>query len=126
MRHHVWNRACAAVLALWFAIVTGAPVGIHPCPVHDGPAAPSASHAAHGHAHGASHHSQGHGGAGAQCHCIGQCCVSTGAAIPGALVATFAIVTVAVREAAHPAYAYVHVAAAHVLPFANGPPARAV
>jgi hypothetical protein len=121
-------------VGLWFVAVTAAPEAAHACPMHGSHA--SMASASEGHAGHAGkslavveHHQASDKDAapphGNQCTCLGQCC-STG---PVALIASsFSlgdIVTVASRDAGLPDYAYVPVAAQHVLPLAQAPPRSA-
>jgi hypothetical protein len=62
---------------------------------------------------------------GTQCTCLGQCCGAAPVAFVSASVTLADIVTVATRDHGLPDYAYVPVAAQHVLPFAHGPPLSA-
>ncbi|MFL5575508.1 MAG: hypothetical protein ACJ79S_06020 [Gemmatimonadaceae bacterium] len=140
MRRPLWSRAVAALVAIWFAIMMAEPAALHSCPMHGGLAVTAA--AAGGHHHGGSvpaalaapseHAAQpqhgapapvDHGAGGHQCTCLGQCAMGVGAAAPAAVVALAPVVeTHATRDAGLPDFEYVPVAAAHVLPFANGPP----
>ena len=131
MRRSFWHRALSAFLAAWLAIVMAEPAALHTCPTHGG------SHAAAMHGAGAAsamamgdamsaHHGAGTPGRPAhrhQCTCLGQCNAPVGVAAPAALVALLpAVETSATRDSGLPDHEYVPVAAAHVLPFANGPP----
>lgn len=139
MRRPLWSRALAALLAVWFAIVMAEPAALHSCPMHGGPAvaaasgghhaapAPEAAASIHAAArHGMAHHGApvpADRGAGHQCTCLGRCAAGVGAAAPAArVVLAQAVETAAARDSGLPDHEYVPVAAAHVLPFANGPP----
>ena len=60
-----------------------------------------------------------------QCTCLSHCCSAPPVALVGITMAIAGVVTVATRDAGLPDYAYVPVAAQHVLPLANGPPLAA-
>jgi hypothetical protein len=60
-----------------------------------------------------------------QCTCLGQCCSAPPVALVATNVTLAAVVTAASADAGLPDYAYVPVAAQHVLPLANGPPLAA-
>lgn len=132
MTRSVWSRALALFVGLWFVAVSAGPELAHACPTHGHQAMAALLHGGNstqGAGARVSHHgmanseSQPHHGT--QCTCLGQCC----SAPPVALVATtFAladVVTSAAHDAGLPDYAYVPVAAEHVLPLANGPPLTA-
>jgi hypothetical protein len=134
MLRHALHRAFSALLALWFALVTGAPTLVHSCPMHDGPlaivpaAGPShqaramqavhAMHAVHA-AHGDHDRS---GDRGHSCSCLGRCSAAAGAALPagGRLAWLAGVVDVEPRLDAAPRY--VPAAVDFLRPFANGPP----
>jgi hypothetical protein len=134
MRRPLWNRAVAAVMAVWLAIVMAEPAALHSCPMHGGLAV-GASAAGQEHAVSAVPHpgstdaamhrgapAPGHGG-GHQCTCLGRCAAAVGVAAPAPrVVLTSVVETAATRDSGLPDFEYVPVAAAHVLPFANGPP----
>ena len=139
MHRPFWYRAVAAVMAVWLAIVMAEPAALHACPMHGGvmhgvagagtrsaAGAAGASDAAAAHAamgHDAASHERPAHGTGYQCTCLGRCTAPVGAAAPAAAVALLPTVeTSATRDAGLPDFEYVPVAAAHVLPFANGPP----
>ena len=136
MRRSLWSRSFAAVLSAWFAVVTVDPTLVHSCPMHQGEldrnapgGQPSALIPTAGETHG---HDARHADAAAEhqeqeqscCTCIGQCGAPPSAWSP-ALGAMSMAIAVAMVDRGVPDYAYVPVAAAHVLPFANGPPIRA-
>ncbi len=117
MRRTGIGRVSAALLLLWFAVVSGgAPAALHVCPVHDGAQAVTGSdHAAH------SHDAPADGGH--VCTCFGDC--ATGGVAPGIAAARTNIITAATVEprAPLPAPDAPAVSApAFVLPYANGPP----
>ena len=108
MRRSLWHRALAAVMAAWLAIVMAEPALLHACPTHGVAPATGDAPAQHGH----------------QCTCLGQCHAPVGVAAPAALVSLASgLEVVAARDSGLPDFEYAPVAAAHVLPFANGPPA---
>jgi hypothetical protein len=126
MRRSFWHRALAALMAGWLAIVMAEPAVLHACPMHGGAHAAAqggegsamAMHGVAGHSSDAPPPARGH-----QCTCLGQCCAPVGVAAPAALVALGpALERAAARDAGLPDFEYVPVAAAHVLPFPNGPP----
>lgn len=113
-------RALAAAFTLWFALVLIEPAVLHACPVHNpAPVPTSAGEGAH-HGHEAApapdHHS------GAQCLCLGDCTTITGVGLPSSIATLVVPTTTSGRDTGLPDYAYLPVAAAHVIPFANGPP----
>ena len=124
------TRIVSALFALWFAVFTAEPRSLHACPVHDGPGAAHAGHAAAAdttHMSGSMDHSAGghHKGsheAGAKtCQCPGSCCTVT----PVGLRSLPILEVPAVLELADsglPEYEYVVVSRSLLLPFANGPP----
>ncbi|HEU4631469.1 MAG TPA: hypothetical protein VFS08_17075 [Gemmatimonadaceae bacterium] len=132
------HRAVAWLMAVLLALVVLEPMRVHDCPLHGQlalrQAAGAPAHAGHG-AHGApmsaadgaaSHH----GGQPAHdgphpCDCLGACGLTTLVALtpPAAVhVVTATVAVTAAPLAAAPVVAAP--AAEHVLPFANGPPAR--
>src|SRR5512138_165833 len=131
----LWSRALALFAGLWFVAVSAGPELAHDCPVH-GNHAMSASlggqHAGHGGTAARAHHdmssnrpdagSQPHPG---QCTCLGSGCSAPAVALVAPTIALADVVTAAANDAGLPDYAYVPVAAQHVLPLANGPPLAA-
>jgi hypothetical protein len=118
MRQRGLGRAFAALLLLWFAVVTGAPSAFHSCPVHDRAHAtgPDAQHGTH------SHRLPDSGDHGA-CTCIGDCAV--GGVAPGVPAARTNVVVAATSQVRAPLPAPdspAVTAPAFVLPYANGPP----
>src|SRR3712207_1825677 len=98
MRRHSLHRAFAALLAVWFAVVTAEPAALHQCPMHDQALAPAAvanatpadhgGYASHVHvtagqtkpAHdGGQEPSGGHA-----CTCMGQCSATVAVTVPDA------------------------------------------
>ena len=131
MKRPWWSRALALIVGVWFVAVTAAPDVAHACPMHGSHAAIASSgqqHANHGSA-SASHHSapssESTPARATQCTCLGQCCGTAPVAFMSAQIQLADIVTVATRDAGLPDYAYVPVAAQHVLPFAHAPPLSA-
>lgn len=124
-----WSRTLALCVGLWFVAVSAAPEVTHACPAHGSHATAGALGSAHvGHASAGHHASADHESTprrGAQCSCLGQCCSTAPVAIISNQIALADIVTVATRDAGLPDYAYVPVAAQHVLPFAHAPPLSA-
>ena len=136
MKRPWWSRALALFVGAWFVAVSAAPDLTHACPMHGSHAAVAAlgssAHAGHTGAipaASAAHHSAPSSEStpqrGTQCTCLGQCCGAAPVAVVSASIALADIVTVATRDAGLPDYAYVPVAAQHVLPFAHGPPLSA-
>jgi len=121
----VLRRLFGSFCMLWFAISVAKPALLHACPMHDvvTPAATPTAPASH-HQHGATAvdasapDDAGH----ASCTCVGECAAaaSLGMLAPG--VALLEASVVAMTDAGLPDHAYVPVARALLLPFANGPP----
>jgi hypothetical protein len=117
----------SVLFGLWFALFSGAPELLSPCPTHDLLAA-AAPMAAHG--HGASHaahetapaHAPSDQDAGHQCHCPGPCCSLGTVVVPQ--MASVPLATIALRHEALAVVALDHVPTTpeHARPFANGPP----
>ena len=128
MRRSLWHRALAACMAAWLAIVMAEPALLHACPMHGGAhaAMQGGRASAMPMAHGAAAHSSdapAQPAHGHQCTCLGQCCAPVGVAAPAAVVALRpALERAATADSGLPDFEYVPVAAAHVLPFPNGPP----
>jgi hypothetical protein len=133
MRRNVLSRPFTAILAVWFALTTVGSTLVHSCPMHDDPVA-----RVHSSEHASASGLQVTGHAGHQvapptdedeqgptcCTCMDDCSGPPAAWMP--LSDSVAPVFVAsALDRGLPDYAYVPVAAAHVLPFANGPPIRA-
>ena len=113
-------RVFTALFAAWFALVLVEPAMLHACQVHNVATAPAS---------GGGHSHQGHDAptpvppqAGAHCMCLGDCTQVAGAGLPSAVTRLVVTTTVDVRDTGLPDYAYVPVAVAHAIPFANGPP----
>lgn len=121
------HRLAAALLALWLVVVTAEPSWLHACPAHDGAATAGV---ADGHAgHGGSHDAPASGGQGSgshACTCVGDCATTAPVALPlAASVPVAPVLDVALRARAIAGSAHRPVAPDFLLPFANGPPARA-
>jgi hypothetical protein len=133
MRRSFWSRVTALFVGLWFVAVTAAPEVTHACPMHgshDATASPASGHDAHSSAvqSAAGHHSASTDSAprhSTQCSCLGHCCSAPPVAVIATSVSLADVVTVATRDAGLPDYAYVPVAARHVLPLAHAPPLNA-
>ena len=129
MRRSTWTRVIALFVGIWFVAAAAGPELTHACPMHGGhsSAASAAEHADHGavaeHHPASSSESPSHHGT--QCTCLGQCCSTGPVAVLSARTALSDTDTVATRDAGLPDYAYVPVAAQHVLPLANAPPLSA-
>jgi hypothetical protein len=124
----------ALVVGLWFVAVSAGPELTHACPTHGIHAAKVPVIAGHaGHVAVATtsavHHSASDTGSapqqGKQCTCLGQCCSAPPVAVISAAITLADIVTISTRDAGLPDYAYVPVAAQHVLPLAHAPPVSA-
>ena len=112
-------RALAAVFTLWFALILIEPAVLHACPVHNPVAVPTSGATAH-HGHEAAPAPEHNSGA--HCLCLGDCATFTGVALPASITTLVVPTTTSDGDTGLPDYAYVPVAAAHVIPFANGPP----
>ena len=120
----------ALFVGLWFVAVSAGPEVTHACPMHGGHAVAASLSTQHsGHGTVAEHHATSNTESpshhGTQCTCLGQCC---GTAPVGFIANSIALAdtqTIATRDAGLPDYAYVPVAAQHVLPLANAPPLSA-
>jgi len=129
MRRSLWTRVIALFVGIWFVAAAAGPDLTHACPMHGGhsSAASAAEHADHGAV--AEHHlassSESPSHHGTQCTCLGQCCSTGPVAVLSARTALGDTDTVATRDAGLPDYAYVPVAAQHVLPLAHAPPLSA-
>jgi hypothetical protein len=128
MRRPIWSRALAALFALWFTVYTVEPVALHACDVHDAPrgAAAATMQSADMHAgHSVATTDDGEpSGKTSCCTCPGDCATTSLTVLP-TTATVVSVVTTATTDSGLPDYEYVPVAAAHVLPFANGPPTRA-
>jgi hypothetical protein len=119
MRRRPVTRILASVFTVWFAAALVEPAVLHVCPVHD--AAVPTDAVAHAHAgHEASPSPQPN--AGDHCLCLGDCANATHIGLPASRTAVLIETTLDARDTGLPEYAYVPIAAAHVIPFANGPP----
>jgi hypothetical protein len=125
MRRTWGSRVFAVFMAFWLAFSLTEPALLHACPVHSGGSvAPESGHAAHG--ANASHHQQPtDGGTTHQCTCLGSCSSASPIGLKSPTLALVDLTTVATRDSGLPDHVYVPVAAEHVLPYQNGPPAAA-
>lgn len=130
MRRTRWSRAFSVVMAVWLAVSLSEPAFLHACPVHGaGPNAHSstrstAPHSGHGHAsvdsEAPAKHDRDHGHT---CTCLGHCCCAAPIGLPAAHASLAIGEPTALRDTGLPVHSYVPVAAEHILPFQNGPPA---
>jgi hypothetical protein len=120
MSRPLWSRVLAIFVGFWFVAVAAGPELTHACPTHGSHAVQSSAHASHGASSQSREPTKG-----SQCTCLGQCCSTAPLAVASAPIALTDVPTVAARDAGLPDYAYVPVAADHVLPPANGPPLSA-
>ena len=113
------SRFVAVLFTVWFAVALVEPAMLHVCPVHDGaPAAPANAHV-HGAHDGAS---ASHPAAAAHCLCLGDCTSMGSVGLPSSVTTIAAATIVQARDTGLPDHAYVPIAVAHAIPFANGPP----
>lgn len=128
----------ALFVGLWFVAVSAGPELTHACPMHGSHAAAATlrvSHSGHGaattqivasdHRETSTPDSESASHPGAQCTCLGQCCGTAPVGTVSASIELLESETVASRDAGLPDYAYVPVAAQHVLPLATAPPLSA-
>jgi hypothetical protein len=120
------HRFLAAFSALWLAISIAEPTVLHLCPMHDGAAAvaaPSdhAGHASHA-AADAAEDANAPSDEESACLCIGDCPAATGTGLLPERVTIIDIVVRVGSDSGLPAFEYVPVSRALLLPFANGPP----
>lgn len=132
-----WMRAVSALVAIVFSVFTTEALVLHPCPMHDAVAFTYAAGHAHGAmsahaAHAAPHadhgtpaqhgdqETDGHGGHG--CSCPGTCTAGAALALPSSGIRDWPVVVALARAHPWPAQSHAPEAAAHLLPFANGPP----
>jgi len=136
MKRTLWSRFMALFVGLWFVAVSAGPELTHACPMHGGHTATATrgdAHSAHatpatevaGSQHQSASSPQSTSHHGTQCTCLGQCCGTAPVAVISTTLALAESDTVATRDAGLPHYAYVPVAAQHVLPLANAPPLSA-
>jgi hypothetical protein len=133
MTRSPWGRLVALFVGLWFVAVTAGPELMHACPMHGAHSAaaapaPHADHAAPAATESAaSHHSSSNTDSNGsnQCTCLGHCSGASSVAIVTDAVSLIEIATAATRDDGLPDYAYVPVAAQHVLPLAHAPPLSA-
>ena len=128
MNRRWWERALAAVMAVWLIAVVAEPAFLHSCPMHGGlslaTSASAANHAVHQHASPAEQKSPEKAPASHQCTCLGDCGIGTSVAVPAAIVAHVAVVTTIAYQLALPASEFTPAPPATLLPFANGPPTQ--
>lgn len=136
------GSAFAAVMLLWFALITAEPAVLHSCPVHSGASSPHGSapsshgagnaaadeHAGHEqHSPVSAHPSQSHDGDTPdqhRCACIGDCSSGPSASgLPAASASPAAAIEWAVRHSVIRDESVIVTAPAFLRPFANGPPA---
>ena len=128
MRRRWYSRFGPLLLACWFVLYATEPAAaLHRCPMHDGSmgtmamdasgSMPVAAHAPQGDRQPASSHHA--------CTCMGDCAGAAFVALGGSSTSFVAVVVPAAHAQPMAATAFVPVAAAHVLPFSNGPPVRA-
>jgi hypothetical protein len=140
MRRSPLGNAFAAVMLLWFALVTAEPAVLHSCPVHSGHVQGSTvNRGEHDAASGAGDHShhaasgspaaqeaQSHDGdapAAHRCACIGDCSTGTSiAGLPSARVAIATSVEWQVRGTVVRDASPIVTAPEFLRPYANGPP----
>jgi len=117
------HRLLAAFCALWLAISIAAPGLVHDCPMH-GSAAPLqlAAHGGHATSHAAPDDADAPDHAAQPCSCLGDCSAAGAVSLAAPPVALLDAPVVAVLDPGIPDHAYVPVARALLLPFANGPP----
>jgi hypothetical protein len=114
------SRSLAAVFTAWFAIAMVEPAVLHACPVHDAGSVPAQSD---GHAHVGHDTAPSHPTSGSHCLCLGDCTNIASVGLPSPVIRVLATPVVEWRDTGLPHHAYVPVAVAHAIPFANGPPA---
>lgn len=120
LRRPLPHRLLAAFCALWLAISIAAPGLVHECAAHGGLVSTSADA---GHAAGHGTHDGGSGDHGAPaCSCLGDCASANAVSLAAAPVALLDAPVVEATDPGLPDHAYVPVARALLLPFANGPP----
>ena len=115
---HLVHRLFAALVGLWFGVLTAEPASLHACPMHDPVAAAATSGASQGHAHHAGTDRESPGSH--HCTCIGTCAT---AAAPASPVAGPIPVALAMsKDPGIAAYTRFASAIEFAIPFANGPP----
>jgi hypothetical protein len=130
MQRSSWHRATALVVNLWF-LALSAGLGLTPaCPAHKADAAMVRPHGLHTararDVSVAAHHGSDTDSSGSkQCTCLGRRCCSAPVAVATEVIALLGAPAVAIHDGGLPDYAYVPVAAQHVLPLANAPPLSA-
>lgn len=127
MRHTVFTRLVATLLACWLPLVFGEVGPVHACAMHDGAhggpqAAMHAGHAMPGHAATARDRHPPDSAA-PVCSCVGHCGASSPVALLPALELHAAATTVVAAAApGRPTHEWVAERADHVLPFGTAPP----
>ena len=111
------SRSLAALFTAWLALALVEPAVLHACPVHDTGSVPAETHGHVGHEAPPSQPA-----AGSHCLCLGDCTSVAGVSLPSAVTTLTAETIVEARDTGLPDHAYVPVAVAHAIPFANGPP----
>lgn len=128
MRRSLASRVTALLMSLWFVAASAGPELTHACPTH-GAHAKAASSAVDHAASTDMHHPASHTSPAPErtnhCTCLGHCCGPTPVALVTAAVTLADASTHATRDAGLPDYAYVPVAAQHILPLAQAPPPSA-
>jgi hypothetical protein len=107
-------------MAVWLAFSLSEPAILHSCPVHDAGVSGHSMHGGMASMHQPANHSRSNGHA---CTCIGSCCSVAPVGLAAESISIAFAATTTVRDTGLPDYEYLPVAAAHVLPFSNGPPA---
>ncbi|HUQ83185.1 MAG TPA: hypothetical protein VM076_18680 [Gemmatimonadaceae bacterium] len=134
MRRSLAARVIALFMGFWFVAVSAGPELTHACPMHGGHSATGTAgadaHASHDAPVAAQIATSHHGSPDTdpksnQCTCLGHCSGTAPVAMAADLIALVETTTAAMRDAGLPDYAYVPVAAQHVLPLAHAPPLSA-
>ena len=110
----------ALFVGLWFVAIAAGPELTHACATHGAAANVLAASAHQGHGDHSS--VPDHGG---QCSCLGSCSATGPVATVPPVFALADVVSAASHNHGLPDYAYVPVAARHVLPLAHAPPPSA-
>ena len=123
------ERALAAVMAVWFVLVTIEPAALHSCPMHGGHTAAHAAATAPAAAHAPDHHA-GHAvtpeappAAAQHCTCLGDCAGGALAVLPSRAHTPWPAAVAAVSSLPPLEAGFTPPAAPFALPFGNGPPA---
>jgi hypothetical protein len=131
MHRPLWERAIAAFMAIWLAVVVAEPAFLHACPMHGGQLAVASTNGAQhsaGHMHGAASapsNAPAQAPAHHQCTCLGDCGLGPSVAVPASIVASIAPITTIRYQLAYAPSEYTPDSPATLLPFANGPPSQA-